>query len=168
MTAASLYHHFDSKQEILRVVMVGIMQDALGWTREALLRSGGSASEQLTGLMRAWVEFHSTRQVEARVGAAELHCLDPEGRRLVVTLRDEQEQMFVSVVRRGIEDGEFHTPHLKEAARALINMGTAVATWYRQDGPVTPDVLGRQYADLALALVERGPTGTPGQRQSDG
>jgi AcrR family transcriptional regulator len=154
MTAASLYHHYSSKQDILRVVMTAIMQDALQTTRDGLVRAGSTPAEQLTGLVRSWVEFHAARQIEARVGAAELHCLQAEGRELVVALRDEQEHMFLSVIRRGVENGAFRTPHPREAARAIINMGTAVATWYRKDGGITSAKLAETYVTLALATVE--------------
>lgn len=154
MTAASLYHHFSSKQDILRLIMTVIMQDALKTTREALLRAGATPSEQLAGLVRAWVEFHASRQIEARVGASELHCLEPDNRSLVVALRDEQEHMFLSVVQRGAEDGVFATTHPREAARAVINMGTSVAYWFRSDGNTSPADLADIYVSLALATVE--------------
>jgi AcrR family transcriptional regulator len=160
MTAASLYHHFESKQEILRVLMTQIMQDALSTTRAAVLRSGGSPVEQLRGLVRAWVEFHAVRQPEARVGLAELNSLEPEGRRLVVALRDEQEHMFREVVQRGVESGDFATTHPTEASRAIVNMGTAVATWYRTGGSDTPEQVAETYADLAVAMVVARPDGT--------
>jgi AcrR family transcriptional regulator len=153
MTAASLYHHFPNKQDILRVVMTTIMQDVLTTTRDALLRSGAEPSEQLAGLVAAWVEFHANRRVEARVGASELPYLDDEGRRLVVALRDQQEQMFVSVVNRGVQEGVFATAQPREAARAIVNMGTAVASWFRDDGTVTAQDLAQLYARFALSLV---------------
>jgi AcrR family transcriptional regulator len=154
MTAASLYHHFTGKQDILCAVMTQIMREALRTTRSALLRAGGTPADQLTGLVRAWVEFHAQRQVEARVGSAELNSLEPGGRQLVVALRDEQEQMFREVVHHGVEKGVFQTPHALEAARAIIAMGTAVSTWYRPDGATTPQGLAETYADLALAIVQ--------------
>lgn len=154
MTAASLYHHFTNKQEILVVVMTQIMQEALRTTRAALLRSGGTSAQQLQSLVRAWVEFHAARQVEARVGLSELNSLDDHGRRVVVALRDEQELMFREVVLRGVEDGEFATTHPKESARAILNMGTAVATWFRSSGPTSAVDLGETYAELALAMVQ--------------
>lgn len=159
MTAASLYHHFSGKQEILRVVMTAIMQDSLATTRDALVGAGSSPSEQLAALVRSWVEFHANRQVEARVGASELRSLDEAGRELVVALRDEQEHMFLAVVRRGAEAGDFATPDPREAARAIINMGTAVSLWYRRDGDLPPVELGEIYARLALATAQARHTG---------
>lgn len=157
MTPGSLYHHFANKQDILRVVMTQIMQEALAVTRAALVRSGSGPRQQLTALVEAWVEFHARRQVEARVGLSELNSLESEGRRVVVALRDEQELMFRDVVVRGVDEGTFSTAHPIEAARAVVNMGTSVATWFHPDGRVSVGELARTYADLALATVEALP-----------
>ena len=154
MTAPSLYHHFASKQDILRTVMQSIMQDALATVREALLRAGPTAAGQLHAMMQAWVGFHATRQKEARVGASELDALDSVGRQVVVALRDELEQMFRSVVVRGIENGEFRTPNPREAARGIVGMGVAVAGWYRPGGSMSAGQIADVYARLALAVVE--------------
>lgn len=160
MTAPSLYHHFAGKQEILRTVMQSIMQGALATTKEALLRARPGAEGQLDALMRAWVVFHAHRQKEAAVGASELDSLDTMGRAVVVALRDEQEGMFRSVVLRGAENGEFATPFPAEAARAIVTMGVAVATWYRPGGGVSADAIAEKYAHLALTMVEsRGTRG---------
>ncbi|MGW4340373.1 TetR family transcriptional regulator [Rhodococcus koreensis] len=154
MTAASLYHHFTNKQEILCVLMTQIMQEALSATRAGLLRAGSSPAEQLSGLVSAWVTFHAKRQIEARVGLSELNSLEDHGRRLVVALRDEQESMFRDIVLRGVEVGDFRTTHPLEAARAILNMGTAVATWFRAGGAISASELAETYVDLALATVQ--------------
>lgn len=154
ITAPTLYHHYENKQDLLRVLMTRIMRDALATTRSGLVHAGAGAPAQLAALVTAWVEFHAERRIEARVGLTELQSLEEGGRRLVVALRDEQEQMFRDVVQRGADDGVFRTPHVREAARAVVNMGTAVAMWFRPDGAVSPSALAQTYVDLALATVE--------------
>jgi AcrR family transcriptional regulator len=170
MSSPSLYHHFDHKQDILRTVMQTILQDELATTREALLRAGPTAAGQLDALVRAWVDFHTTRQKEARVAAAELPSLDAIARQVVVALWEEQEQLFRSVVLRGVETGEFATPHPIGAARAIIGMGVAVATWYQGDSEnLTAAQIADMYGDLALATVQAPHTGaqTPPMQDHD-
>lgn len=156
VTVASIYHHFPSKQEILQEIMATSLSDVISSTRNALMGAGSSAADQLQALMRAWIEFHTTRQAEALIGASEIRSLDGNGRKLVVALRDEQERMFRDVVARGVEIGEFATPYPLEAARAVINMGVSVASWYRPGGGITPDEMAQRYCELALGTV-RGP-----------
>ncbi|WP_060650263.1 hypothetical protein [Rhodococcus pyridinivorans] len=101
------------------------------------------------------------RCTEALVGASEIRSLDEVGRRLVITLRDHQEQLFRDVVDRGIIERSFTTPYPREAARAIINMGCSIATWYRPGGELSPDELADRYATLALETVGAVPTDTP-------
>ncbi|GAF43549.1 TetR/AcrR family transcriptional regulator [Rhodococcus wratislaviensis] len=154
ITVASIYHHFASKQEILQDIMVRALHDAIAMTRGALLRSGGAPADQLQALMRAWVMFHTTRQLDAMVGATEIRSLDDAGRRLVVALRDEQEHLFRDVVERGVEEGDFATEFPRDAVRGIINMGQSVCTWWHAAGPLKPEELAERYADLALAMVK--------------
>lgn len=155
ITVASIYHHFTSKQEILQDIMTRALQDTFAMTRGALLRAGASPEGQLQALVRAWVMFHTTRQLDALVGATELRSLDDSGRRLVVAMRDDQEALFRDVVERGVEVGVFETRFPRDAVRGILNMGQSVCSWWQADGPMSPKELADRYADLALSMVQR-------------
>lgn len=154
LTVASIYSHFPSKQQMLQDIMVRVLSDALALTRSAVLRAGPRPVDQLGALMHAWLLFHTERRAEALVGASEIRSLDPHGHRLIVALRDEQEAMFRDVVMRGVEVGDFATPYPADAVRALIAMGTAVPSWYRPEGELTPEQMAKRYVRLAAATVE--------------
>jgi AcrR family transcriptional regulator len=156
VTVASIYHHYPSKQEILSEIMASTLSDVIALTRNALMAAGSSPTDQLDAVVRAWIDFHTTRQAEALIGASELRSLESAGRKLVVALRDEQEGLFRDIIERGVELDEFETPYPHEAARAVINMGRSVASWYRRGGSLSPEELAARYAELALATV-RGP-----------
>jgi AcrR family transcriptional regulator len=160
VTVASIYHHYPSKQEILAEIMAETLSDVIASTRSALMGAGSSPSDQLRAIVRAWVEFHTTRQAEALIGASELRSLESSGRKLVIALRDEQEGVFRDVVERGAELGEFATAYPREAARAVINMGRSVASWYQAGGGISPHEMAERYAELSLATV-RAPARAP-------
>lgn len=153
MTVASIYHHFTSKQAILQDMMVSILKETISLTRNAVLQADTGSTDRLCALVTAWVVFHATRRPEGIIGASELRSLDREGHRLVVALRDEQEMLFRDIVARGVDTGEFDTPHPQDAARALITMGFTISMWYRDSGPAAPDEMAARYCDLALDLV---------------
>lgn len=151
---AGIYHHFGSKQDLLQAVMTMTLQDVLASTRARVAAApADDPAARLDALVRAWVEFHTVRQEEARVGASEVHCLEGQGRERVIALRDEQERLFVEVVEHGVRLGVFTTPYPREAARGMINMGIAVATWYRLDGDISPHGLAERYARMSLDMV---------------
>ena len=98
--------------------------------------------------------FHTQRQAEALIGASELRSLDDEGLVEVIALRDQQEARFREIVDAGVSTGVFATSFPTEAARAVINMGYSIASWWRAGGEATPEQMAERYRVLALGTVE--------------
>lgn len=157
VTVASIYHHFASKQEVLQHIMVGTITDLLAATREAVdaavAAGADSPTERLEALVDTWILFHTTRQAEALIGASELRSLDEAGRAMVVGYRDEQEALFRSIVEDGVREGVFATRYPREAARAIIEMGYSVSSWYRLGGELSPTDMSQRYRELARGTV---------------
>nr|WP_281363807.1 hypothetical protein [Nocardioides daedukensis] len=124
------------------------------------MAAGRRPSEQLSALVGAFVLWHTREREVALIGASEIRSLDAVGRKLVVTLRDEQQRMFDDVIDRGVSEGDFTTPYPREAARAIINMAYSIATWYNPAGDVSPDEMAERYAVLALGIVGAHPSST--------
>ncbi|WP_416898455.1 MAG: hypothetical protein ACMVY4_01585 [Minwuia sp.] len=104
-------------------------------------------------MVRVHVRFHTERQAESFVANTELRALGPENRREVVRSRDAISRLFDGVIAAGIADGSFRTDAPHEANLAILNMCTAVAGWYRAEGPKTPDELAEEYVRFVLSLL---------------
>jgi hypothetical protein len=52
-----------------------------------------------------------------------------------------------------VRDGVFAVESPRLAAYAILDMGAAVAGWFRTGGPVGQDELASCYAEFALRLV---------------
>jgi AcrR family transcriptional regulator len=153
MSSAALYHHFASKQDLLfRITDRGI--DALvRQTEDALLDSPSDPAARLRAIVRVHVLTHAQNQQGSFIGNSEIRSLEPANRAIVVSKRDQQKRIFHRVVLDGVERGVFTTPYPKEATMAIVTMCTAVAQWYRPDGPLQPDQIADRYAELGLAML---------------
>lgn len=154
MSVAGLYHHFRSKVDILFELICGVMDDLIGETEAALATAGDDPADQLRAIVSAHVLFHTHRHEESFVGNTELRSLDNERRRAIISKRDHQQRLFDVVVSRGAEGGVFAIPYPLEASRAIVTMSTAVATWYRADGPLSPEEIAERYSVFALNAVD--------------
>jgi AcrR family transcriptional regulator len=161
ISVAGLYHHFSSKLEILFALLTRVMVDLIDATESALAEAGGDPADQLRAVVTAHVRFHTERRDDSFVGNTELRSLDPDMRATIVGYRDRQQRIFDQVVVRGAELGVFQTPYPREASRAIVTMSTAVATWYRREGPLSPAQVADIYGDLALATVKAGRAPPP-------
>jgi len=153
MSSAALYHHFSSKQDLLfRITDRGI--DALvRQTEDALRASPDDPAERLRAIVRVHVLTHAENQQGSFIGNSEIRSLEPANRAVVIAKRDRQKRIFDQVVLDGIGTGVFTTPYPKEATLALVTMCTAVAQWYRPNGPLRPDEIADRYAELGLAML---------------
>jgi AcrR family transcriptional regulator len=154
ISVAGLYHHFSSKADILFDLMSRTMDDLVGQTERALADAGRDPAVQLRAIVQTHVLFHTERRAESFVGNSELRSLGEARSRAIIEKRDRQQRLFDEVVEKGVRTGLFATPYPLDTSRALVTMCTAVATWYREHGPLSPSEISQRYADLALAMVE--------------
>jgi len=166
ISVAGLYHHFSTKLEILFALLTRVMGDLIDATEAALDEAGDDPEDQLRAVVTAHVRFHTERKDDSFVGNTELRSLNSEMRAIIIGYRDRQQRIFDGVIARGAELGVFRTPYPIEASRAVVTMSTAVATWYRREGPLTPAEIASRYSELALATVEATPRPAPGRRRA--
>lgn len=152
VNVAALYHHFESKQGLLVHIMYTSMEENVRAIGRAVEAAGDPVSE-LVGAVQTIVDYHVAHPAHAFVGTSELRSLETDGRRAIVALRDEEEALLAGVVRRGTDQGVFGATDPKLATRAIIAMCSAVATWYRDDGPLSRTDVRDQYVGLSLSLL---------------
>jgi len=152
LSVAGIYHHHPSKQALLVALMETGMHELLARS-EAARDEGRDALDRVCLLVEAIVLYHLYRQQQAFLGASELRSLTPEHLQRHVELRDRQQGMVEAEVAAAVEAGQVDVPSAAAAARALVTMCTAVASWYRPGGPMGPEDVASQYVDYALRLL---------------
>ncbi|MGD1056395.1 MAG: TetR/AcrR family transcriptional regulator [Solirubrobacteraceae bacterium] len=150
--APSLYNHVVSKQEILQRIMTTGMR-RLTAHQEVALASSTEPAEQLRAMIEAHVQMHIRHSRSAMVGDREIGNLEEPTQREVRDERDAYERRFRAVIQRGVDAGTFTVGSVKLASFAIIEMATSVAVWFKEDGPLSPDDVAREYGEMALKIV---------------
>src|ERR1700675_608078 len=154
LSKGALYHHFQSKDEIL----FHIMQHAMEITEEQVKKPVLLLTDALERL-RACIRLHihvvlQTRDREITVMLHENHPLPAEYRRLINARKKE----YVHFVEHLIEDAQRArgsqsrvTP--KAAAFALLGMINWIYQWYRPEGELQVQNLVPQFTNLIFGGI---------------
>ena len=148
--SGSIFHHFKSKEEILRSVMeeTVIYNTAL---LQASLADADTLRERVLALIRCELQSIMGGTGEAMaVLVYEWRSLSEEGKAQVLDLRDQYEHVWLQVLEEARAAGYVQNdPFILR--RFLTGALSWTTTWFRPDGPMTLDSL----AEEALALVIR-------------
>jgi AcrR family transcriptional regulator len=167
--AASLYHHFPSKQHFLFDLMHETATELLKGLQRIVKSeprasaSGGSASplateehsqplEQLDEAIRWHVLFHTERREEAFVSHSEMRSLTPENLETILRVRRDYEKLFGDLLIRCQKDGLMPRKDTRVVRNAILTMCTATAGWFNPAGRLTAG----QVADEMVAFIHHG------------
>lgn len=153
VNSATLYSHYPSKEDVLAELVALGHVGHFNALQHALAAAGDHPSEQLVALMRATVFSHTDFPLLAIVANNELHALSKEKAAPAVALREQGLQMLYSVLRRGVEMGEFTVADEVLAGTAMASMGIRVATWFGPSQSYTREQVADNFADFALRIV---------------
>ena len=150
--AASLYHHFPSKQEILRDIFDRAMDDMLAGLERAL---GTTANHEnrLRAVVRFHVLFHIERQDEAFISHSELRSLTAAHRKRTNAKRDRYESLLREFLRSGQKAGAFAIEDLRLTTIVILTLCSGVADWFTKHGRLSAAAVADAYAELVLRLV---------------
>ena len=154
VTPASVYHHFESKQEMLVRIMERAMRDNITAVVAAYEAApADDVTAQFQAIVGAIVNYHTRHPEEAFVGNSELRSLKPEGFALIAALRNAEEDFFMQLIDEGVRQGVFHASSSKAAARAAIALASSVGGWYKPGGALSADAIREQYVEFATNMV---------------
>jgi AcrR family transcriptional regulator len=156
LSKGGLYHHFQSKDEIL----FEIMNHAMDITQERVLnpvRGIADPEERLRALIRLHIEVVlSPRDREITVMLHENHPLPPALRKRINARKKDYihflENLMAEVQKRvRKESGGKVSP--RAAAFALLGMINWIYQWYRSDGAISEAALVDQFTEIIFAGV---------------
>ncbi|OAI42156.1 hypothetical protein AYO38_03160 [bacterium SCGC AG-212-C10] len=151
ITVGTVYHYFESKDQILfRLQHDGL--ERLLQRAHRVLESAAGASVTLT--LRALIEAHFLYHMEhtksARLHTAEFRSLEPRSRAIIRDQMKRYERIFTTLVEEGVRRGEFSPDAGKITAFVMIGAGGQISNWYRDDGDLTREQIVAVAVNLFL------------------
>jgi AcrR family transcriptional regulator len=155
LSKGGLYHHFQSKDEIL----YEIMNHAMEITQERVLnpvRGIADPEERLRALIRRHIELVlSPRDREITVMLHENHPLPPALRKRINSRKKDYihflENLMVEVQNKAHETKGRVSP--RAAAFALLGMINWIYQWYKPEGELQAQTLIPQFTDLIFGGI---------------
>lgn len=143
----SIYHHFSSKQDILFQLMDNTMTDMVT-SLSAVLAGTDDPEEKLRRLLRFHISYTICGPDETYITDDELRNLNADNYLQIIAKRDAYQKLFEEVFLAGYQQQGWMVVDPKLMARAAIQMGTGVASWYKPEGPMSIDQISTYYAEL--------------------
>jgi AcrR family transcriptional regulator len=149
---ATLFHHFPTKAAILDRILHRAV-DAMQKDLDDAVAGVSDPADRLEMAVRALVLAHCERQSESFVAQSELRSVKGASAKAIRQKRRRVQAVFDDAVAEGIAAGEFSCDHPNDVARAIVSMGTQVATWYQRGKGYSPQQVADIYVEMAMRLV---------------
>lgn len=154
MSATAIYSHYESKAELL-YVLINAAHEYIRDRMLATFAQSATPSQRLSNLVAVHVETQARVRTVSRVANYELHGLTSQRRAQIVQMRREMHAVMREAIRLGIESGDFYVTDLEATTVAILSMGIDASRWYRSGGRLSPEQLGTLYASLVIAMLRR-------------
>lgn len=151
---ATLYHHYATKQEILVDLVEGFFEDLYETGRAASQAAAPDVGAQLAAVVQAHVLFHIANRVRGFIAYADFRSLPPVLRQRATEWRHAEQALVEELIRRGVRARMFGVDRPSDASRGLLQMCSAVLSWYHRDGDMAPDDIAAVYVALSMNLVK--------------
>ena len=147
----SLYHHFDSKEELLYLVVKEPIAQMFRTIAEIAAAEGGAA-EKLRRAISAHLEAFDQHYPHLFVYLRERESVKRRFREMIGYSPKEYERHWQQIIREGVESGEFRPDlDIQVASYGLLGMLNWLYKWYDPQGRLSVQEVAEEFTSLALA-----------------
>ncbi|MCX3063817.1 TetR/AcrR family transcriptional regulator [Streptomyces sp. GXMU-J5] len=153
VTKGALYHYFGSKEDLLQEVYARVLR--LQQERLDMFAEQDAPVERRLRDAAADVVVTTIENLDdAAIFFRSMHHLSPEKNKQVRAERRRYHERFRALIEEGQKKGVFTTDTPADLV-VDYHFGSVhhLSTWYRPDGPLTPQQLADQLADLLLRAL---------------
>lgn len=145
---ATVYHYFESKEEILYHILDEVGQSLLGGLEEAR-RSSTDPVECLRAMVRFQIFYMEANVEGIKVLVEEQKSLGIEIAERTKVVQDQILKLYESVLKQCMDDGKIKRLHLATTAFAILGQINWLYHWYRPEGALTI----KQVADEVMTIL---------------
>ena len=154
MEAASLYNHISSKQEILKELlleMAGLFTTGMN----SIEISDADSFQKLENLVALHVHLTFEFPNEIALITGEWVHLEEPAYGQYITLRNEYEQKFKSIIRQGMEDGHLENTDIDIALFSILSTLRWLYSWVSRHKEISPEMLEKEMKRTLLEGVKK-------------
>jgi TetR/AcrR family transcriptional regulator, cholesterol catabolism regulator len=151
LEAASLYSHINSKEEILQSIIFR-MADSFFETLDSIPEDNShSPLELLEKYIIAHIQVITQNTAASAVFFQEWRHLSEPHMSRFLQLRNEYEERFRQIIRQAIAQEEVVVINEKFAVFAILSSLNWTHTWYKPNGKMSPQEIGKNLADMLIS-----------------
>jgi AcrR family transcriptional regulator len=159
LTPGALYNHFESKEQLLYVLVrdIHLRQESMLAAAQAAV--AGDPVAELSAIVEVYVARHSDHRETARVANREYSLLSGEWYEEVVGIRRRLRDRVVDVLLAGQQKQVFHLVGGQDRAAAvltaipILDMCVHISEWFHEHRPLSHAELQTRYVGLALRMA---------------
>lgn len=153
--AASIYSHIKSKEEILQKICFTLANQFLN-NLNNIYHKKLSAEETLRNAIIAHVKVITEDVSASAVFWNEYKHLSEPYITDFLKMKNEYENCFIEIIKKGVRRGEFRKIEEKFAAMTILSSLNGIHQWYNPKGRLTPGELGDQIAVMLIDGLKAG------------
>ncbi len=146
---ASLYHHVNSKQEILVALLDQALDTLIGGIRP-ILEADMPADLKFRQALLAFLSYMSENLDLSAVLLLEHRSLDLDQRAVHIPRRDEYESYWFQIIEQGIHEGLFAVKDPRLSVKAVLGVASWTVMWLNPVGRLTAEEIADYSADQLL------------------